>query len=154
MEIGYVRIVLVENLKRQQNMSEVVEGDKCDNCNSPIVFVSTQETSIHYGKLVCSKCNKWFKFVTKPNPDGERKGTSRYELEQVMKFYKLEEPFCFFCLRKKEQLGFNETLTRDHIKELDKDGEDILENLQLLCSACHKLKNWMRLYLNWHLNKK
>ena len=40
-----------------------------------------------------------------------------------------------------------------HIEEIDKGGKDELGNLQIICSACHKLKNWARLYTNWHLNK-
>jgi 5-methylcytosine-specific restriction endonuclease McrA len=54
-------------------------------------------------------------------------------------------------LRNKNQLGEKETLTIDHIRELDKGGDDALYNMQVLCLACHKLKNWTRLYMNWHL---
>ena len=70
----------------------------------------------------------------------------------MVAFHKMESEFCFFCLRERKELGVSETMTLDHIKELDKGGVDQVENLQILCSACHKLKNWARLYLNWHLN--
>lgn len=111
------------------------------------MFLETQNL-IHYGKLECPVCNKWIKWVS--NPTEIRTKTSIHKLEKVIKFYKINEPFCFFCLREQKQLGIKETLTRDHIQELDKGGKDELENLQILCSACHKLKNWCRLYINWH----
>ena len=50
-----------------------------------------------------------------------------------------------------DQLGVNETMTRDHIFELVDGGKDELENLQILCSACHKLKLWVKTYITTHL---
>jgi len=129
---------------------EIKVGDKCDMCSQGhIVFKLTPE-SVHYGKMICDSCEKWFKWVPQPNPEGIRKKVSKHRIERVLDFYKMKEPICFFCLRNQKQLGFSETLTRDHIVELDKGGKDEVENLQILCSACHKLKNWMRLYNNWH----
>ena len=66
-------------------------------------------------------------------------------------------PFCFFCLRKKEDLGIRETLTADHILELRDtmdDDRDRVENGQILCSACHKIKLWLVTYLNEHIKGK
>jgi len=132
---------------------DIKEGSKCDKCSSgQLIFIETPN-HIHHGKLECNLCGKWFKWVTQPNPEGIRKRVSKYSIEQVCKYYKMEKPICFFCLKNNNQLGFNETMTRDHIIEIDKGGEDELHNLQILCSACHKLKNWARLYTNWHLKK-
>ena len=134
-------------------MVNVKEGDLCDKCDGKIIFEETPNLQ-HYGKLVCLNCDKWFKWVNKPNGGGKRTKTSKYSIQQILGFHKKEKEFCFFCLRTKNQLGFNETITIDHIEELNKGGKDELENLQILCTACHKLKNWVYLYVNKHLNKK
>lgn len=62
-----------------------------------------------------------------------------------------EKAFCFFCGRTKEQLGKNETLTRDHIKEVNEGGKDNINNIQILFVACHKLKNWNNTYIRKHI---
>jgi len=123
----------------------------CDRCMGEITFERTPNLT-HYGKYVCEKCGKWFKWVENPKKT-KRTKTSKINIKNVAKFHKKEKPFCFICLRTKEQLGESETLTIDHIEELNQGGKDEIENLQILCTACHKLKNWARLYLNWHYKK-
>lgn len=126
----------------------------CRYCNSSnLNFVKTPDT-IHYGKFVCGHCDR-FSHWTK-NPDSPRTNSNRINkqtIKEISKFHEFEKDFCWFCLRTKEQLGSKETLTIDHIQELDKGGKDSITNMQILCSACHKLKNWSRLYMNWHLNE-
>jgi len=126
----------------------------CKYCNSSnLKFIETPE-SVHYGKMECGNCKRFLHWVK--NPDSVRTTTrvNKKTVREVCNFHKLNNEFCFMCLRTREQLGWSETLTIDHIKELDKGGEDQIWNMQILCSACHKLKNWCRLYMNWHLNKK
>jgi hypothetical protein len=61
-------------------------------------------------------------------------------------------------LRKINELGVRETLTGDHIKELNscKEGEqlDHVKNGQILCTTCHKLKLWLTTYFNNHIQEK
>lgn len=123
----------------------------CPDCFNKLIFTKTHN-SVHYGRLDCPKCDKWVKWVSNPK-DESRKKTSNFEKEDVFKFHNMEKNCCFFCLRTKEQLGKNETLTIDHIEELNGRGKDEIQNLQILCTACHKLKNWMRLYNNWHFRE-
>lgn len=132
-----------------------MEIECCSYCGNPTLqFKETPET-IHYGRIDCTNCGRWIKWVMNPKFKGQRRQTSKYDIKEIMDFHKYaREPFCFFCLRTQKQLGEHETLTRDHIQELDKGGQDILQNLQILCFACHKLKNWSRLYLNWHFNER
>ena len=116
-----------------------------------MVFITTPNL-VHYGKLEC-EAHGFIRWVPKPENEGTRMKTSKYDVPQIMKFHKYSgEAFCFFCLRKYGQLGIKETITVDHIQELSKQGKNGIENLQILCSACHKLKNWARLYMNWHLD--
>ena len=128
---------------------------KCPWCNSDNVkFIETKQ-SVHYGKEHCFNCDKWVRWVK--NPESARtknpKRTMKLSVKRVCEFHKFKTEHCFFCQREIEQLGWSETLTVDHIEELDKQGKDEIENQQVLCSACHKLKNGARLYTNWHLNK-
>lgn len=126
---------------------------KCKWCDSLNTKFTETPNLIHYGRWDCLDCKRWIEWVTNPNNEGVRNKTSKYKINQVLSFYNKKEGFCFFCLRNKDQLGEKETLTLDHIEELSKNGKDELNNLQILCSACHKLKNWMRLYINWHIKK-
>lgn len=128
--------------------------NKCKYCGSNELYLRKREDTIHSSELICSKCNRHLKWIKKQENEGIRTITSKYKIKDIIKFHKFDKPFCFFCLREKYQLGRNETLTRDHIQEIVKEnGKDILENLQILCSACHYKKNWARLYMNWHFKK-
>lgn len=126
----------------------------CKNCNE-ILNLTLTPNSVHYGRLDCPSChtfNGWARNPASPRFDSKRVG-NHADINKVMVYHGMTEPICFFCLRNKNQLGEKETLTIDHINELDKNGKDEVYNMQILCSACHKLKNWARLYMHWHLNK-
>ena len=133
----------------------------CSVCNSNLVKTITPN-SPHYARLDCPKCG--FKgFARNPN-NPRNKGTkllrigNRLTIEKIMRFHGFRFPFCFFCLRKKNELGIKETLTADHILELrdtkDYENRDMIENGQILCSACHKMKIWIVTYLNEHIKGK
>jgi len=131
----------------------MITAERCPTCGGNLLF-SLTPTLTHYGRLDCYHCNKWIKWIKNPEtPERTRNKTSVLDIQTVLKHHNFNGEFCFFCLRKREQLGIKETLTLDHVQELSKGGKDEIENLQVLCSACHKLKNWSRLYLNWHLNR-
>lgn len=137
-----------------------MKEDYCEVCNNKIELILTPN-NIHYGKLICSKCG--FKGWAR-NPNSQRnKGTkllrvgNRVTVEKITEYHKFKEPFCFLCLRKINELGVRETLTTDHILELrntEDDERDTIENGQILCSACHKIKLWLVTYLNEHIKGK
>lgn len=126
----------------------------CKRCGSENLVFSKTPNLIHYGKMVCGHCTTFSNWIS--NPSSPRKDSLRINqktIAKIMVFHGItNEEFCFMCLRERKQLGEKETLTIDHIKELSKGGIDQITNMQVLCSACHKIKNWLRLYLNWHLN--
>jgi 5-methylcytosine-specific restriction endonuclease McrA len=132
-----------------------MKEDICNKCNSQLKL-TLMENSIHYGRLDCPQCG--FKGYAR-NPLSPKNNTTaklrtgKKEIKDVCEFHNFKKELCFFCLRTRNELGNKETLTNDHIIELSEGGEDKLENMQVLCSACHKLKNWARLYLHWHLKK-
>ena len=126
-------------------------NEKC-KCGSILIFTETPNLT-HYARLDCPE-HGFIKWISNPENIRRRTQTSKFSIRGVMFFHKFKgKPFCFFCLRKRNQLGIKETLTIDHIQELNEKGKDVLENLQILCTACHKLKNWARLYVNWHLKE-
>jgi len=131
-----------------------VDIKKCRRCNSENLKFRERKDTIHYGEMFCGHCNCHCQWVS--NPDSSRKNNLRVNkkvIKEICEFHRMKEEFCFFCLRKRDQLGLNETLTIDHIHELDKGGDDQVWNMQILCMACHKLKDWCRLYMNWHYIK-
>jgi len=137
-----------------------MKEDFCEVCNSKLQITLTPN-SPHYGRLDCPKCG--FKgFARNPN-NPRNKGTklsrigNRLTVDKIMEFHNFKKPFCFLCLREKKDLGIRETLTADHIQELrtTKDENlDRVENGQILCSACHKIKLWLTTYLNEHIKGK
>lgn len=128
--------------------------NKCKWCNSTNLKFTETPSLIHYGRMDCSHCNKFCYWVRDPTLK-ENLRTNKKNVKEVCEFHGIKEKeICFFCLRMKNELGDKETLTIDHIQEIKKDGgDDALYNMQVLCSACHKLKNWCRLYMNWHFKK-
>ena len=135
--------------------------DFCEVCNSKLIKTLTQN-SPHHARLDYPKCG--FKGWAR-NPNNQRnKGTTllrtgnRLTIEKIKDFHGYKEEFCFFCLRKKEDLGIRETLTADHILELretkENENRDNVSNGQILCSACHKMKLWVTTYLNEHIKGK
>ena len=138
-----------------------MKEDFCEVCSSTLKLTLTPN-SPHYGRLDCPRCG--FKGFAKNPKNPRNKGTkllrtgNRLTVEKIQKFHDYKEPFCFLCLRKKEELGIRETLTADHISELrtSSSNEDLdrIGNGQILCSACHKLKLWLTTYLNEHVKGK
>jgi len=120
-------------------------------CGSETGELVLTPNSVHFGKIVCDVCRKFIRWKKAPQNANKRSGCP--ELEVVASKYKFIDVFCFFCGRVKEQLGWNETLTVDHIKKLEEGGEDNFDNMQILCTACHKLKHWTELYTRKHLEK-
>lgn len=117
-------------------------------CNHNETILVLTPNSVHHGKLICKNCGTFMGFKKKPENENIRTKTSKYTTEDIIKYYGYEKTFCFFCGR--TQLGLSETFEREHIKELKDGGSDQLNNLQILCTACHKLKLWTRTYLNKH----
>jgi len=124
--------------------------ETCKNCGAGVFEIVPVKKGPHYAKMVCANCGAFVKWV--PKPCGEkRRISSRFSVEDIARHRGFEKPFCFFCGRTQEQLGVRETLTVDHILPVSEGGEDVIENVQILCTACHKLKNWITLYVRKHI---
>jgi len=138
-----------------------MKEDFCETCSNTLKLTPTPN-SPHYGRLDCPKCGfvGWARNPNNPRNKGTKlmRTGNRLTIEKIQKFHNFKEPFCFLCLRKKEELGIRETLTADHILELrdsiNKEDRDKVENGQILCTACHKIKLWLVTYLNEHIKGK
>jgi len=130
------------------NHDELPEA--CQHCGSTRCVVN-QRDGTHHAECVCANCDTHLKFMPKPSSHrsrDKRQDSSEYDIEDILNHHGFNEARCFFCRRGRSQLSPNETLTRDHIRELEhEDGEDRLGNLQILCTKCHALKNHARRYL-------
>jgi 5-methylcytosine-specific restriction endonuclease McrA len=114
-------------------------NEKCTKCGGTIIAIPRPDTP-HYAERRCEKCDAFYGWLSHPDNEGKRQ-KSKFEI-------KID--FCQFCGRKKHELGKNETLTTDHTIPLGEGGKDEEKNVIVLCSACHKLKHWLRLYFYTH----
>ncbi len=117
----------------------------CRFCNAEIepVFNPRPDTP-HAGELRCPECDRFLGW--KPKEKNEKKLEKRPACPTPAD---LEIDWCQVCLRKRDQLGINETLETHHIDD-DPTNNDRL-NFLVVCTMCHKWIAWVRLYVNSHL---
>jgi hypothetical protein len=120
---------------------------RCGNDSNKIELAP--KNSPHYGKIYCNVCEKYLGFAKKPINEEKRTKSTKYTLERIIREKGFKEPICFFCNRNIKQLGLNQTLEIDHIIPIVKGGEDEINNINILCSCCHKLKHLMVTHINY-----
>lgn len=123
---------------------------QCKNCDGTNLITILRPDTPHFAEIRCDDCGKFLKWLSNPNKNNTiRNKSSKYKLESL-----IPNDFCWFCTRTKEQLGIREGLTIDHKKPIEEGGIDEISNLMVLCTACHKLKNWYWIYIKKHLVEK
>lgn len=137
------------NRKKERGVKKMELNPPC-RCGCKTGEIIPTPNTVHYAKIVCWSCRGFIRWQSAPRNENERPPLTTPE--HVCRFHNLKETFCFFCGRKKEQLGAHETLTVDHILKREEGGADEVYNYQTLCSACHKLKHWAELYMRKHFN--
>ena len=121
----------------------------CRFCGTDLepTVVPRPDTVYAGGELRCAKCGRhlgWRSTKT-DRKEGKRKGTSQYTIEM------LNKTSCDICQRPKRGLGICQTLEIHHIVAIKDGGEDRRRNIMVLCTACHKLVHYIRLYHNEHM---
>ena len=118
----------------------------CKHCNEEIepIFIEMKEGP-HYGKHICSYCDKFLGWVKKPKNEGKREQL-KYIPEDFDKY------FCEICGRKKYELGEHEKIAIHHKIPIKEGGKDIPENILVLCTFCHRLCHFLKKYLLHHLD--
>lgn len=111
----------------------------CKVCNGELIGVETPDLQ-HYGKLICSICGKWHKWLKAPDNDGKRTKTSAHE------HLRDKATWCSFCGRTRDELNEKEVFHLHHGFPINEGGPDDPANCSVLCSACHKLAHWVRTY--------
>jgi 5-methylcytosine-specific restriction endonuclease McrA len=119
----------------------MMECPQCHDVYETPFFTLTPELK-HYGKYTCPCCDKFIKWVGKPEHEGHRRKTSKFSLED------LGVDCCEFCRRPRAMLGHNQALEihhKDHSAE-----NDVRENLLVLCTPCHKQAHFLKTYFYDH----
>lgn len=142
----------IHNSQTTKNRGQKMK-QKCkyDNCDSTNLKTSKTPEQVHYAKQECRKCGRLQKWISNPNSKDHKKRNT--DIEEVLKQRGFDKEFCFWCSRTRDELGTNETLEVDHIKEISEGGEDKPRNCRVVCTKCHKQRNHDKLYIKKHLQK-
>lgn len=129
-----------------RGLYEVINTDngieKC-KCGFDLVFEPTPNL-VHYGKVSCPK-HGFIRWVKNPEKPLYRDKTTRCNIDLNK---------CIVCGRARDELGAKEAIQAHHLEPLEEGGKDVEENLIAVCSACHKLMHWARLYMGKHFKGK
>jgi hypothetical protein len=117
----------------------------CRTCNREVepTLVRMGSDSPHYMKAICSKCGSYLRWMPKPENEDQRR-RSGFSPES------LDISYCEICGRPLTELGAKEVLEIHHKIPVCEGGGDVRENVLVVCSACHRMCHWLRLYLNKH----
>jgi hypothetical protein len=122
---------------------------KCQQNVEPNIIPTTNGTTTTY-KAVCPICNGYIKWVSKSVFEGTKKPNGkRRKAAWSAKILGID--YCELCGRREENLGVNEKLESHHKVPIEHGGEDVKENILILCSPCHRMAHFLRTYLNDHL---
>ena len=121
-----------------------MDDKRCLICGGLLIFIETPDKK-HYGKIKCAQCGAWVKWVKKPENEDKRTKTSKHDglTESADR--------CGLCGRKRFELNNKETFELHHSIPLEEDGEDKMDNIVFLCTACHRQAHWIRTYFYKHL---
>src|SRR3972149_206543 len=118
-----------------------MQKSNCSYCGFGQTRLEILESGIHYAKEVCAKCGAYIKFVGKPDNLKPHRHKSHTELvEQYSK------GFCEICGILHNSVPNNEALEAHHVIEYQDGGPKERENIEIVCTACHKLIHWLRTY--------
>jgi hypothetical protein len=100
----------------------------------------------HFAKIVCLDCDRFQKWEGKPE---SRTGKRRDQAKLLDRFSK---GFCEICLRKTEHIPLPQTLEAHHIIPVEDGGSDTADNIQIVCTPCHKWIHHQRTYFGHYTN--
>jgi hypothetical protein len=125
--------------------SSFLQGEECPYCASTdLCEVIAVNRGGHYGKIVCNRCDRFIKWI--PKPKAEKAQDPRAEVSKTL-VNQYSKGFCEICLRKDQQLPKPQTLEGHHIVQVKDGGTDDKENIQIVCTFCHRWIHSQRTYL-------
>lgn len=102
------------------------------------------ESGPHFAYWECTVCHRHNGWQAKPDGDKAKRPASHSDL--VRKFGR---GFCELCLRTRDELRSADTFEAHHVIEYSDqhhESDGTQENIWILCTACHRLVNWIRTY--------
>lgn len=135
----------------QPDRVERCSGRHCPRCGHTEHLVLIRDegwTGGHHGRVECAACQAFIKWA--PKPDSAKKRRPSQSRKLVAQY---SQGFCEICLRHELQIPAPQTLEAHHIIPVEKGGGDEQANIQICCTACHKLIHWQRTYLGHTLNE-
>jgi len=115
----------------------------CPHCACEFAWVRPTSTG-NYAEARCANadCSRWLFWVPKPKNENS---TKRKDTKGLLE--KFSRGFCEICLRKDYQLPRSEGLEAHHIIEKKDGGNEEKDNIQIVCTKCHKWIHHERTYL-------
>lgn len=121
---------------------ERVEGTPCPGCGTTEHFLQIgQWGGGHYGKQICTNCDRFIKWASKPGDAKKKRPAASKKLVR-----RHSKGFCEICLKTESQIQLPWVLEAHHIIPVEKSGGDEAGNIQICCTACHRLIHWQRNY--------
>ena len=120
-----------------------VEQRHCRFCRSMTEhLVEAWNHGMHGHKAICTTpgCSG-FAWLPKDHENPTRRPASHRGL-----LAKYDRGFCELCLRTRSELRPSDTLMAHHVREFQDEGEPTRENVWIVCTACHALIHWQRIY--------
>jgi hypothetical protein len=131
---------------------EIGDLYQCPNCSeivNPDVTPVDNGTSIVY-KATCPLCGTYIKWLPKSLFEGAKKSNGKRR-KAAWSAKALGINYCEMCGRPEDRLGAGEKLESHHKVPIEHGGEDLRDNILILCSPCHRMAHFLRTYLNEHL---
>lgn len=116
------------------------------NCRCGAVNIRCQASKgngVHYAEMRCPQCDRHNGWIPKPDCDKAKRPAAHRNLVKKSGIKK-----CQMCLRHERELVSPDCLHAHHVEEYRTGGDSGLENIWIVCSACHRLIDWTRTYLN------
>lgn len=118
----------------------ISEQQPCPACGSQQRQIILTPDLPHYGKILCD-CGHFLGWAPKPDSEKVRRPAKHRNLVQ-----KYSAGYCELCLIAEDNLPDEQTLEAQHIIEFEDGGGHERENIQIICTKCHKLIHWLRTY--------
>jgi len=118
-------------------------GFECRYCKSINTISEKNEKNNQIG----TRCQDCGRYTFQPKEKSKNREASSKNLVE-----KKGINYCQWCLRKKDDIPAPGTLEAHHIIEYKDEGENDLQNILILCTACHKQCHHDRTYFG-HYNK-
>ena len=114
----------------------------CGSCNSKRQFrILGPHKGGHYARINCADCGGFIKWEADPS---KKKISRKGQAKLVDKF---SQGYCESCLRLSDELPSPQTIEAHHIIPVEAGGGNNKDNIQIVCTPCHRLIHHQRTYL-------